>query len=410
IDNLPDIAPMIAEGLWRRHERQAPSVNIIASENLPGTGAYLRHQIVSGISADKAAVLKKCAGFSAALTHRIMTGGEVRDGVLHFTVDIPGDLLIDSRGLVEPFPEICHATISRDFDALFLAKLSTINLAQAVAAYIGHQYGCTYIHEAARHPEILPVIKGALEEASNAFRAEFPDLDIAIVQDAQEALLRIEDAGLQDMITRVAKGPQRKLTSQERLLGPARLAARHNLPYENLARTIGAALAYENEQDLQSRTMQYVISNDGVDRVLTDVSGLLPHEPLAQCIKRHWAVHRGKLEHAVISAHEELLADVIRDVSKQLCEEYESEVVMGALAEVALEFRDARISSFLETLVIKRATERIRERSRILRSREKKGSAAAVPVPSTASIAKTSPGTSPVLPKSRWISRVTGML
>ena len=34
------------------------------------------------------------------------------------------------------------------------------------------------------------------------------------------------------------------------------------------------------EQDVQAKTMQYVIANDGVDKVLTEVSGLLPHEPL----------------------------------------------------------------------------------------------------------------------------------
>lgn len=363
IDNLPVIAPLVAEGLWRRAERRGGPLNVIASENLPGTGAYLRHKILDGSSADKAMLLDKTVGFSAALTHRIMTGGESMDGILHFTVDVPGDLIIDSRGLVEPLPIIYHAVVSDNFDAMFLGKLSTINLAQAVAAYIGHRYGCKYVHEAASHPMVAPTVRSALAESVAAFKAEFPELGRDVEHDAEEALLRIADPGLNDTIARIAKGPQRKLAAQERLLGPTRLAERHNLPYENLAKTIAAALAYHDEHDIQSRTMQYVIGTDGVDKILTEVCGMLPHERLAQNVKRQWANLTGKGTGAFEIEHDDLLAEVISAVGDELIEKYDPELVRNVMDRVVEDFHGARISSFLATLVKKRACEYLKENS-----------------------------------------------
>lgn len=294
IDNIPAIAPLIAQGLWSRIKQKRDVVNIIASENLPGTGSYLRHQIVGAVSLQDALLVDHTVGFSAALTHRIMTGGEIIDGKLHYTVDVPGDLIIDKRGIIQPLPILYHSNVSAEFDALFLEKLSTINLVQAVASYLGHLYGYRYVHEAVLHPKITQVVKSAAAEATAAFKAEFPHLGATIEYDAKEAITRITDPGLGDTVTRICKGPQRKLAAQERLIGPARLAVRHGLAYDNLALAIAAALLYYDDDDLQSKIMQDIIANEGVDKILTDVCGLLPYEALAQKVKYNWAKLKGE--------------------------------------------------------------------------------------------------------------------
>lgn len=362
IDNIPSIAPHIAEGLWQRAERGGHPLNIIASENLPGTGAYLRHQIMLGCSSSgKAVLLDKMTGFSAALTHRIMTGGERIDGMLHFTVDTHGDLIIDSRGLVEPLPEIHNTSVSAEFDALFMEKLYTRNLAQAVAAYLGHLYGCKYIHEAAEHPKIVPIVRGAVAEAVAAFKMQFPDMGIDIDADAAEAILRISDAGLRDTVARITKGPQRKLAAQERLLGPARAASRYGLPHRNLVIAIAAALSCHDVQDPQSVAMQQTISSYGVDKILTEVCGLLPHEPLAQNIKLHYLrlAENGTL--ATIPEHEDLLRGLMHDVEKELSERYEEHVVSDVLTGIARVFNGVRIPGYLPILVKKNVSEHLRQ-------------------------------------------------
>lgn len=283
IDNISSITPHIVGGLLRRAEQGGRLLNIIASENLPGAGDYLRHQIIQGCSGSgKAVLVNKTVGFSSALTTRIMTSGKT---INDFTIDNHGDMVIDSRGLIEALPEMINTSISTEFDALFMAKLYTINLAQAVAGYLGHHYNCQYIHEAAKHPKIAPVVEGAVAEAVAAFKMQHPEMNLDIEVDAVDAINRFAEPCLGDTVARVTKEPLRKLAAQERLLSPARAASRLGLRHDNLQIAIAAALSYQNEQDPQSICMQQTIARYGADKILTEVCGLLPYEPLANKIK-----------------------------------------------------------------------------------------------------------------------------
>jgi hypothetical protein len=74
----------------------------------------------------------------------------------------------------------------------------------------------------------------------------------------------------------------------ERLVGPARLAQQHGLPADHLCLGIAAALAYDAPTDPQAVAMQQAIANRGLEVVLTEDCGLLPHEALAREIKLQW--------------------------------------------------------------------------------------------------------------------------
>ena len=89
-------------------------------------------------------------------------------------------------------------------------------------------------------------------------------------------------------IDRYPRDPRRKLSSLERLVGPARLAARHGLPYGHLSLGIAGALAYDDPADAGARALQATLATDGIEHVLTVDCGLLPHEPLARAVKQHW--------------------------------------------------------------------------------------------------------------------------
>ena len=84
IDNLAAVPPAIGAGLFLRSRthRDEP-LNVIACENLPGTGAYLQHQVVGAASPETALCIERVGGFSAAVTRRVMTGGTLVDGELN---------------------------------------------------------------------------------------------------------------------------------------------------------------------------------------------------------------------------------------------------------------------------------------------------------------------------------------
>ena len=289
IENLACITPAIGAGLWRRSERPgAPPLNVIACENLPGAGAYLRHQVLSALPPERTLTVDSVGGFSAGTTRRIMTGRAIVRGEVRVTIDGPGALVIDTQGLKAPLPPVQGVTYTPEFSVLVLRKLFTLNCAHAVAAYLGYREGCRFIHEAAVHPRVAPVLRGALAEAQAALTAEFPHHGAAIAREAAEALAQIANARLADSISRVARAPRRKLSLRERLLGPARLARRHHLPHEHLCVAIAATLAYDDPTDAQAVALQEAIAAEGLDKVLTEDCGLLPYEDLARAIKRQW--------------------------------------------------------------------------------------------------------------------------
>src|SRR5919199_1781601 len=71
-ENLACLTPALGAGLWRRSARPgAPPLNVIACENLPGAGAYLRHQVLSAVPPERTLTVDSIGGFSAGMTHRI---------------------------------------------------------------------------------------------------------------------------------------------------------------------------------------------------------------------------------------------------------------------------------------------------------------------------------------------------
>jgi mannitol-1-phosphate 5-dehydrogenase len=289
VNNLAAIAPVIVQGLWRRSQAvRARPLNVVACENLPGAGSYLRHLMLSSAPLDEGLAVATVGGFTAGLTNRIMTGGTCRNGELSFAVSGHPELVVDIRGVKGAFPRICGLRFTEDFSALVMRKLYTLNLAQAVAAYLGHRYGCHYMHEAAVQPIVAAAVQGAVREACSALQAEFPREAREIAEDAARALAEIANPGLGDTIQRVARDPRRKLSSLERLVGPARLAARHGLPYDQLCLGIAAALAYDDPADAGARALQETIAIEGIEQVLTVDCGLLPYEALARAVKARW--------------------------------------------------------------------------------------------------------------------------
>ena len=119
IDNLAHVTPAIGAGLFLRSKtRRDDPLNVIACENLPGT----------------ALCIEQVGGFSAAVTRRVMTGGDTRRGELHFSVDSEHGLIVDRTGLRADLPALDGLLVTDDFTAIVMRKFFTLNCAQAVAA------------------------------------------------------------------------------------------------------------------------------------------------------------------------------------------------------------------------------------------------------------------------------------
>jgi len=197
-----------------------------------------------------------------------------------------------------------------------------------VAAYLGHREGLEYVHEAARHPRIAPVVAGAMRESAAALAAQFPAHAREIRREAEQALRQIANPRQADTIRRIAKDPRRKLSPRERLAGPARLAICHGLAAPHLTRALAAAVSYDAPEDAQAVAMQEAIAREGVERVLTEDCGLLPHQSLARAVKREYFALLA--EHAAPAEPEfPSVLELIRAVRAELVERYDTACADG---------------------------------------------------------------------------------
>jgi hypothetical protein len=270
------------------------------------------------------------------------------------------------HGLKDTIPDLQGATFTEEFPVMVMRKLFTLNCAHAAAAYLGYREGCQYIHEAAAHPRVVPVLEGAIAEAKVALQTAFPHQTAAIERDASSALERIANAQLADPISRVAGGPRRKLSPRERLVGPARLASQYDLPHEHLCMAIAAALTYAAPEDPQAMAMQQAITAEGVEKVLTEDCGLLPHDTLAIEVKQHWLKLVGATAHGEGSAFSPFiristsLEEITQALVLELSQHYDRDVVEDILTRVAQKFQEVRVWSYVPILMKKQAVEQLR--------------------------------------------------
>ena len=104
-----------------------------------------------------------------------------------------------------------------------------------------------------------------------------------------EVLAIFSNAALMDTISRVGRDPIRKLQADDRLVGPAKLAYRYGIEFPNLIRACAAGLAYAGAGDPQADDLRRIVSTQGVEAALDQVSQLRPWTPLSKLIADRYA-------------------------------------------------------------------------------------------------------------------------
>jgi mannitol-1-phosphate/altronate dehydrogenase len=95
----------------------------------------------------------------------------------------------------------------------------------------------------------------------------------------EDLLKRFKNIFLNDTIYRVGRDIQRKLGSEDRLIGALRMDIKHNIDYENTAKIIASAMLFSAKDEngkLFLRDEKFVndIYSKGVEYVLTSVCKL----------------------------------------------------------------------------------------------------------------------------------------
>ncbi|RDW20612.1 mannitol-1-phosphate 5-dehydrogenase [Oceanobacillus chungangensis] len=284
---LAIISELIAKGLSERAKTNKKPLNLIACENMVGGSDLLKEKVYSHITEAEHAAFDELYGFPNAAVDRIVPN-QVNEDPLEVSVEPYFEWVVEEPAFKGEVPTIDGVTYVQDLKPYIERKLFTVNTGHAVPAYIGRQMGYKTINEAMHDEKVQEIIKGALAESGEAVIQTY-DFDRAEHQEYINKIIgRFMNPYISDEVTRVARGPIRKLGAHDRLIRPASVYMEVTGGKEPtyLAKTIAAALNYKFDEDKEAVELQQMIAEHGIVKTLEKVSGLDADHPLVGVILR----------------------------------------------------------------------------------------------------------------------------
>ncbi|HEX7288524.1 MAG TPA: 2-dehydropantoate 2-reductase N-terminal domain-containing protein [Candidatus Angelobacter sp.] len=281
--NMGAIAPLIARGLALR---TSPS-NVLAFENMPSAGGCLRRLVVSYLPEGSDPDLHGFSGvvISRAVTRRL--GDPAAEQPLTFIGDTIEDFVVERSALRGAIPAIKGMKLVDNYQAWALRKLYTFSAGHATAAYLGWLKGYHYIHTAIRDKEIREAVLTAMREGQRGLAAKFGEEFGGSPAELNAIVARFENAAINDPIVRVARDPERKLGSEERLVGAALLAEEAGVIPEQLAVVTAAALCFSSSGQAGQCTACY--ENSRAAETLNRICGLNAAHGFGRTVVKSWA-------------------------------------------------------------------------------------------------------------------------
>ena len=274
---LKFVAPLILSGLALR-DPQSPPLQIMACENAINATDLLRDEIRER-AGDAWEAITARAVFANTAVDRIVPAQAEGAGV-DVTVEPFYEWAIERPPFGDDPPNIPGAHFVDDLAPYIERKLFTVNTGHATTAYFGAQAGVEKISDALADPDIAAKVAATLEETSELLVAKH-ELDPHDLGSYRETIMnRFRNPALPDTVWRVGRQPLRKLSRHERFVGPAAEAAERGLPVDALVAAMGAALAFDDDEDPQAVDMQRMLRELDAATFTSEVTGLEPEHPL----------------------------------------------------------------------------------------------------------------------------------
>lgn len=181
-------------------------------------------------------------------------------------------LPLDKDAFIGRIPEVKGFVLKSDFSNELVRKLYTFNGTNGPIAYIGWANGYSILHESAlAYPEFFAAIQ---EESAFGLMNEF-NLDEKEQRDFMAlAMKKYTDPTINDQIERNASDARRKLSKEERLIGPALLCSKHGKKPDAYAKAIAAAYYYNGSTDEGTQQVQETVHQSGIEAAIKKYSSI----------------------------------------------------------------------------------------------------------------------------------------
>ncbi|MBR0426904.1 MAG: mannitol-1-phosphate 5-dehydrogenase [Clostridia bacterium] len=273
--NLPKVAPLIAQGLKKRLEQSKDKVIVMACENaIMGTDILKNAMIETKILTKDQ--INSIAVFPNTAVDRMVFGG-VHNGKEGIEIGDAFELVIEKGKLIDPNSEpIKGAEYVDDLMMYLQRKIYIINCGHAIAGYYGQVLkGYDIVQDALRDPELLPQIREAMLESASALEKKYGFTHESLVEYMETMMVkRFTTPGVVDPISRVSREPIRKISPNDRIMGPANNCEEYGLDNTYLLKGVACALKFKSEGDLQAEELQNYIANNGIEAAIVKYTGV----------------------------------------------------------------------------------------------------------------------------------------
>ena len=284
--NLQSTVPAIAAGLkLRRALSVAKPLNVIACENMERSSSTLKRYLQEGAPDLDWAWIEKHVGFPDAMVARAVP--VPKDDPLYLLAEATQEWSVDLKGLREPMPRLEGMTLSENQEAALERKLYIKNTGHFSIGILGFRKRYALMDQAARDPEVFALVDQVTRESAWAVATKHR-FDRNWIEDYRATFLeQMKSPFLPDEISRVIREPMRKLTREERLVGPAMLACELGGKHQALAKMIALALTLDNHEDVQCCELRARLADNGHAKTIAAVCGVPEGHPLSAEVRRN---------------------------------------------------------------------------------------------------------------------------
>jgi mannitol-1-phosphate 5-dehydrogenase len=275
---LKFVAPVIAAALRDRPDGAAP-LTVMACENAINATNVLRDHIRSSVADDEWPAVEAKAVFANTAVDRIVPA-QAADAGLDVTVETYFEWAIERPPFGGNEPSIPDATWVDDLAPYIERKLFTVNTGHATTAYHGFARGISKLSDALADDAVRSAVEGVLGETKQLLVAKHDFTDEAQQAYVDKILERFANPHLPDTVDRVGRQPLRKLSRNERLIGPASELAERGIRPEHLLATVEAALSFDVPEDPESVELQELLKSSTAAEATERITGLKPDDPL----------------------------------------------------------------------------------------------------------------------------------
>ncbi len=284
--NLAKIAPLLAKGLKSRVSQGKEKVVVMACENaMHGTDILVQAMLDSGEITQ--AELDEVGIYPNTAVDRMVFDGE-HNGHKGIDIGVNYELAIEKDKLGD-FEPIKGAEYTSDLDRHLQRKIYMINCGHAISAYIGYANGKDIVQDVLNDPELVQEVRKAVMESASALEKEYGFSHESLVDYCENMFIkRFGNPNTHDEGARVGREPIRKISYNDRIMGPANMCEKYGLDNSALLKGVAYALHFYNENDAQAIELQESIKENGLEKTIEKYVGLKPEDRMFKVIVQEY--------------------------------------------------------------------------------------------------------------------------